>query len=235
MTASKAVPSDRKRASPRPGECSKLMLSTARTKVGSRRRQTVVATSRLRAIGPSRVKHSGIDESALANRRSTSMTAPSSRRISSRRTSWKISGATKFRPDRAALRCSREPSFIRVGFASPTGEKWMPMAMAASVRQSDWRNRAAARKRVSVAMKQWCCFSNSDDRIGMRVNERGGTKLAPSPLRKAGGGDAWRSKVVRGVGGAQAVSAGPTRMAAALLADEGFGLAMGDLVDRVMG
>ena len=54
----------------------------------------------------------------------------------------------------------------------------------------------------------------------MRLSVRGGTKAAPSPWRRAGGGDAGRSNVVSWDGAMKAVSALSMRTAA--LAVGGF-------------
>jgi hypothetical protein len=66
---------------------------------------------------------------------------------------------------------------------------------------------------------------------GQRARRDEGCALA---LEEAGGGEAGCSKVVRCAGGTEVVSAGPTRTAARLAA-EGFGLAIGGFVVRVMG
>src|SRR5271166_191233 len=120
---------------------------------------------------------------------------------------------------------------MRVGL-SPVGETCMPIGIWASPRQSDCRKRAAARKRVSVLMKQWCCLSKSDARSGMRASVRGGTKAAPSPWRKAGGGEAGRSNVVNWDGRTKAVSA--LSMRTGVLAVGGFEASRADLVIRGM-
>src|SRR5271165_1267293 len=109
----------------------------------------------------------------------------------------------------------------------------MPMAILASPRQSDCRKRAAARKRVSVLTKQWCCLSKSDGRSGMRLRVRGGVEPAPLPMRRAGRGDAARSKVVSWDGAMKAVPALSTRTSA--LALKRLERAGGDLAIRVMG
>src|SRR5208283_1000202 len=111
-------------------------------------------------------------------------------------------------------------------------ETCMPIGIWASPRQSDCRKRAAARKRVSVLTKQWCCLSKSDGRSGMRSSVRGGRAVAPSPLRKAEGGEAGRSKVVSRGGATKAVPTVSTRTVA--LAIERSEAVRGDLVLRVM-
>src|SRR5208337_2362709 len=72
----------------------------------------------------------------------------------------------------------------------------------------------------------------SDGRSGMRSSVRGGRAAAPSPLRKAEGGEAGRSKVVSCGGATKAVPTVSTRAVA--LAIERSEAGRGDLGVRVM-